>query len=93
MKTTDLLRSVIDPELGENIVDLGLVYSAEIIDSTVYIVMTLTSPACPFRDIIEEAIEQVIEKEGYDLNLTITFDPPWDQSKISPEVLLKRGLL
>jgi metal-sulfur cluster biosynthetic enzyme len=88
----NLLTSVIDPELAINIVELGLVYDITLIGETVSILMTLTTPACPFVDIIEEQIESVLDPEGYDVVINYTFDPPWSLDKISPAIRAERGL-
>jgi metal-sulfur cluster biosynthetic enzyme len=55
----DLLRDVIDPELGINIVDLGLVYGIQIVGREVRITMTMTTPACPLRDYIQDLVESM----------------------------------
>ena len=53
----EALRAVIDPELGVNIVDLGLVYAIEIVDNEVRVTMTMTTPACPLRDYVRDLVE------------------------------------
>ena len=57
----ELLREVYDPELGVNIVDLGLVYEIRNDDGDVYIRMTLTTPGCPLHDTIASAVERLLE--------------------------------
>src|SRR5262245_54268783 len=56
----DALRDVIDPELGVNIVDLGLVYRILIEGDAVHITMTMTSPACPLRDYLQDLVESAV---------------------------------
>jgi metal-sulfur cluster biosynthetic enzyme len=82
----DALRHVIDPEVGMNIVDLGLVYRIETADQEVVVEMTMTSPACPMGDIIMEdaaaALAQVVPPTVR-LDLRLVWSPPWDPSLMS----------
>lgn len=73
------LASVIDPELGADIVTLGLVYHASVVDGEARIVYTLTSPACPLASLIEAEIEvAVLDVDGVDsVAMRCVFDPPW----------------
>ncbi len=89
------LRKVLDPELGINIVDLGLIYSIATKDNNVDILMTLTFPGCPLGNIIQGEInEKVGNIEGVGkINLKITFDPPWDLSKINNEARAELGMI
>lgn len=92
----DALRSVFDPEIPVNIYDLGLIYRiAWIRDRAVEIDMTLTAPGCPVAGqmlkMVEEAVLQVQGVEAVDVRLT--FDPPWDSSRMTDEVKLELGLL
>lgn len=88
------LRQVIDPELGVNIVDLGLIYKISVSKGAANILMTLTFPGCPLGSIINEEIRAKLAKikEIKKVNLKITFDPPWDLSKIKPEVAAELGI-
>lgn len=83
----DALKTVQDPEIPVNIVDLGLIYGIEADADKVRITMTLTTPGCGMaRQIALNAKHSVIEAtKCMDVLVTVTFDPPWDQSKISPE--------
>jgi metal-sulfur cluster biosynthetic enzyme len=92
-KVWKILSQVIDPELAINIVDLGLIYEADLVGDTVKIVMTLTTPACPFADIITEQIENMLGAKGYETTIRITFDPPWSKDKIAERILIERGLV
>lgn len=78
------LRTVIDPELGVNIVDLGLVYGAEVIDGTARILLTTTTPACPLGPYLSDAIRWALLKlEGIlDVEIEVTYQPLW-----SPELM------
>lgn len=89
----EYLRDVIDPELGINVVDLGLVYDIWIEDQTetgervAVVNMTLTSPACPLTDVIEEqTASAVVGKSGVDaLSLNWVWMPPWGPQMITEE--------
>ena len=59
---TENLKTVIDPELGVNIVDLGLIYGVDIKEGNVTVKMTLTSPACPLGAVIQGQVHQALEK-------------------------------
>ena len=80
------LRSVVDPEVGINIVDLGLVYGIEVTPDEVKITLTMTSPACPMSDLViadvEEAVRQRVS-EAVQVNVDLVWNPPWDPSKMS----------
>ena len=82
----ECLRDVIDPELGINVVDLGLLYGVEIGSSNEIILdMTLTSAACPLTDVIEEQARQVLDHLSDDVRVQWVWLPPWGPDKITPE--------
>ena len=82
----ECLRDVIDPELGINVVDLGLLYGVEIGSSNeITLVMTLTSAACPLTDVIEEQARQVLDHLSDDVRVQWVWLPPWGPDKITPE--------
>jgi len=90
------LKNIYDPEIPVNIYDLGLVYEIDVEpDGTANIRMTLTAPNCPMADMLVEDVETQVRKvKGVtDLNLTLTFDPPWSRDMMSEEALLELGLL
>ncbi len=90
----EAMRSVIDPELGVNVVDLGLVYSAEASDGGVRIVMTMTTPACPLHTYIRESAEGVLRRRFADLrsvSVEIVWDPPWSPAMMSAEAKKQLG--
>ena len=90
------LRQVYDPEIPVNIYELGLIYDINIDDDhKVFIKMTLTAPNCPMSDfLLEEVNNAVRDVPGVtDVVLELTFDPPWDKSRMSDEALLELGLL
>lgn len=77
---TEKLRTVKDPELGLDIVSLGLVREITIDDDGVEVLMTLTSPFCPFADELIQSVEKEVGKlaDSGDVRVEITFDPPWE---------------
>jgi metal-sulfur cluster biosynthetic enzyme len=83
----DALRVVEDPELGMDIVELGLLYDVEIEGSKVKVDYTLTSMGCPVGPMIEEAIaETVATMPGVDeVQAELTWDPPWSPEKMSDD--------
>lgn len=91
----DKLREVDDPELGINIVDLGLIYKVTTTKNNVHILMTLTFPGCPLGSIIKKEIDDKVgSMMGVgDIELEITFNPPWDLSKINPEARAELGMV
>lgn len=75
----EVLHDVIDPELGVDIVSLGLVYGIELTGRTVAVLVTTTTPACPLGDYISAEIERVLLASGAvdRVLVEITHDPPW----------------
>ncbi|MBN1340161.1 MAG: SUF system Fe-S cluster assembly protein [Bacteroidales bacterium] len=91
---TDALREIYDPEIPVNIYDLGLVYDVKISeDYKVYILMTLTSPNCPVAESLPAEVNETVRGiEGVsDVEVEITFDPPWDQSMMTEAARLELG--
>jgi metal-sulfur cluster biosynthetic enzyme len=88
------LKNVKDPELGLDLVVLGLVYDIEIQDADVKALISLTSPMCPVAGQIVEDARQAIEgMEGVDrAEVELTFDPPWTPERISPLIRSSLGL-
>ncbi|HOO42200.1 MAG TPA: iron-sulfur cluster assembly protein [Bacteroidales bacterium] len=93
------LKQVFDPEIPANIVDLGLIYEIAIGEETaegfpVTVTMTLTAPNCPLADeVVEDARIAVNQVPGVSqASIILTFDPPWDPSRMSEEALLDTGL-
>jgi metal-sulfur cluster biosynthetic enzyme len=90
----EALRLVIDPELGYNIVDLGLVYEVTVADGAASIAMTTTTRGCPATDYLREgarnAAEGISGVTGVEVDLT--YDPPWTPDMMSPEAKLHFGI-
>jgi metal-sulfur cluster biosynthetic enzyme len=81
------LQQVIDPEIGINIVDLGLVYAIEIKPEEVYIRLTMTSPACPLHGVITRDIDRVLRQAFPQLGpmtIELVWEPPWLPERMSP---------
>lgn len=90
----EALKSVIDPELGINIVDLGLIYDIVINKGAVKVKMTLTTPMCPLGPLIIENARKAVEGVPgvKDVDIEVTFDPPWTMDRINPEIKERLGL-
>ena len=81
---TEAMKDVIDPELGINVVDLGLVYDMRLDENNIAILdMTLTSAACPLQDVIEDQTRQVLADLTTDVKINWVWLPPWGPNKIS----------
>ena len=96
-KVKSNLRRVIDPEIGINIVDLGLVYDIDVNEENdVQVIMTLTAPNCPFGEMIMMETEFAVRslKEANLIKITLTFDPPWNPDiHVSDEAKYQMGIL
>ena len=85
------MKEVFDPEIPVNIYDLGLIYEIKIDEEKkVEIIMTLTSPNCPVAESLPKEVSQKIKNLNgmKSLALYLTFDPPWDQNKMSEDAKL-----
>ncbi|HZT84777.1 MAG TPA: metal-sulfur cluster assembly factor [Gaiellaceae bacterium] len=83
----EVLRQVEDPELGMDIVDLGLLYEVDVVDSTAKVTYSLTSMGCPAGPLIAQDIDSAVRQvEGIEnVELELTFDPPWTPEKMSDD--------
>jgi metal-sulfur cluster biosynthetic enzyme len=83
----EALRAVEDPELGMDIVDLGLLYDVEVEGPKVKVIHTLTSMGCPVGPMIQENVDQVVRAlPGVeDVDVELTWDPPWSPEKMSDD--------
>ena len=90
----DALRSVIDPEIGESIVDIGLVYSVSCTPECVEVEITMTTPTCPAADAIAEEARHAIHAacpEAREVAVAVVFDPPWEPSRMSDALRQRFG--
>ncbi|HEV8251667.1 MAG TPA: metal-sulfur cluster assembly factor [Gaiellaceae bacterium] len=83
----EALREVEDPELGMDIVELGLLYDVEIEDSKVHVKHSLTSMGCPAGPMIQEGIYEAVQRvPGVEaIEVELTWDPPWTPEKMSED--------
>jgi len=90
----DALRQVVDPELGINIVDLGLIYGVECLDGRVRVRMTMTSPACPLGAYLTEMVHTTVEysvPHVRSVEVLLVWEPPWSPEKMSIEARRQLG--
>jgi metal-sulfur cluster biosynthetic enzyme len=89
----DALSNVIDPELGLDFVELGLVYGVEIDEGSVHITFTLTTPACPIGPQVTEQMEEFVgELEGVaSVECEMVFVPPWSPERMSEDAKFALG--
>ena len=83
----EVLRQVEDPELGMDVVELGLVYDVEVAGPRVQIMYSLTSMGCPAGPLIQQNIEEVVRAmpEVEEVETELTWDPPWTPDKMSDD--------
>ena len=83
-RITQALRTVLDPELGMSVVDLGLIYEVEIEGGRVRVTMTLTAQGCPLHEALAEWVRRAIrEVPGVeDVEVAVTFDPAWTPARM-----------
>ncbi len=88
------LKTVFDPEIPVNVVDLGLIYDVQVTKGDVYVQMTLTFPGCGMGPFIAQQAEWAIQDiEGVeDVEIELVFDPPWSPDLISEEARSQLGL-
>ena len=95
-RVLDALKTVQDPEIPVNLVDLGLIYELIVNrDGTVYVEMTLTTPACPSAAALPGQVKDAIAAvDGVqDARVKVVWNPPWTQDRMSEEARLELGLL
>ena len=91
------LSKVMDPETGLDLVSMGLFYKIEIQEGIIMIRMTLTSPGCPLVEVFDSMMREVLSVfEGIDpqrdINIDLTFDPPWTPDMMSEEARAELGM-
>ena len=82
---TEAMKDVIDPELGINVIDLGLDYDMRLEDDVATLDMTLTSAACPLQDVIEDQTKQVLTDLVKDVKINWVWMPPWGPARITDD--------
>jgi FeS assembly SUF system protein len=95
-RIVETLKTIYDPEIPVNIYELGLIYEINIEENgEARILMTLTTPNCPVAESLPaEVKDKVRQVEGVsDAEVTLTFDPPWEEDMLSDEARLELGLL
>lgn len=95
-KALDAIKTVFDPEIPVNIFDLGLIYEVSVYPiNNVFVLMTLTSPACPSAQSLPEEVKTNIQAiEGVnEVNVEVTFDPPYSQEMMSEVAKLELGFM
>ena len=92
-EVSDALREVIDPELGLDFVELGLIYGVEVNQGSVHVTYTLTSPGCPIGPQVAEQIDEFVsEIDGVtDVQSEMTFTPPWTPERMSEDAKFALG--
>jgi metal-sulfur cluster biosynthetic enzyme len=90
---TEALRDVIDPELGLDFVELGLIYEVEVEGAAVNVTFTLTSPGCPIGPQVSEQIEEFVGELGgvEEVTSTMVFSPPWTPERMSEDAKFALG--
>ena len=92
----DAISTVIDPEVGFNLVEMGLIYGVDINDdNSVLVTMTLSTPSCPLHEMLMNWTKEAVMKvEGVaSVEAKLTFDPPWNPSMANDDVKKKLGAL
>jgi FeS assembly SUF system protein len=95
-KVIDAIKTVYDPEIPVDVYELGLIYDIKVYPvNNIYVLMTLTSPACPSAGTIPGEVEEKIRMiEGInDVNVELTFDPPYTQDMMSEVAKLELGFM
>jgi metal-sulfur cluster biosynthetic enzyme len=89
----DALANVIDPELGLDFVELGLIYGVEVDGGAVHVTFTLTSPGCPIGPQVTDQIKEYVgELDGVEgVDATMTFSPPWTPDLMSEDAKFALG--
>lgn len=90
----ETLRQVVDPEIGCNIVDLGLVYRVRLAAPKVRVTMTLTTPGCPMHDLIAHGVQMALLRlEGVEeAEVEVVWDPPWHPDMMSDQARARIGM-
>lgn len=88
------LRTVVDPEVGVNIVDLGLIYRVAVEAERVTVDMTMTSPACPMGEMLVDEVEAALKKalpKGWEYAIEMVWEPAWSPARMSAAAKAELG--
>lgn len=88
-----VLHGVMDPELGINVVDLGLIYGVRVEEDRILVEMTLTTAACPLAAALPAQVEQVLRERfaGHEVDVTLVWEPHWTPEMMSEDVRRQLG--
>ena len=92
----ETLKTIYDPEIPVNLWELGLIYEVRVDDDcNAFVLMTLTTPNCPVAESLPAEVKEKIQGiQGInEVNLELTFEPPWDSEMLSEEAKLELGML
>jgi metal-sulfur cluster biosynthetic enzyme len=92
-RALNVLKTITDPEIGANILDIGLIYDLKVENNSVKILMTLTSIACPYGNYVVTEVENKLKEAGFkNVEVKLTFDPPWTPERMSKELRKRLGI-
>lgn len=93
-RVLEVLRNVIDPEIGINIVDLGFIYGVDIKGKKISVRMTLTTPGCPMHRMFVHQVENALKAsfDGVDVKVELVFEPKWTPERMSKDARKKLGV-
>lgn len=88
------LKTVIDPEIGLNIVDLGLVYNIQILENEITVTMTLTTPGCPMHSSITDWVKRILSMNfpNKQIDVNLVWEPRWTPDKMSEDAKQQLGM-
>jgi len=88
-----VLRQVTDPELGVNILDLGLVYGIRVEEGRIHVEMTLTTPACPLAATLPAQVEEALRAHfpGHEVMVALVWEPHWAPERMSEDARRRLG--
>ena len=94
-KIIDEIKKIYDPELPVNIYDLGLIYDVQVNEKKAKIKMTLTTPNCPVAESLPQEVKEKVSSINLvnEVEIEMTFEPPWSKDLMSEEAKLELGLL
>ncbi len=91
-KVRERLKQVLDPEIGYDIISLGLVYDIKVSGKKARVRMTLTTPLCPYGPVLVADVERAIREIGLEPEIEVVFDPPWSIDMVDKKIRDDLGL-